>query len=374
MLPARYFRNMAFGWLLLFSFSSAAQSRPSGTGLRGQYYEGQNFEKLALTRVDPGIDFNWTIGPTGDHFVSPGPGVPGEWFSARWKGHLYAPVTGVYTFRMTMDDGMRVWVGGQRILNSWQNQAVSSYTAQIALTAGRYYPIRVEYYQAGQDSRAALAWQLPTTTEPEPIPAAYLYASLPTTAVPVPVAASKPAAQPVRPQPAAPRPSVTMTPLEPAVVVGRRPVAAAPRAARVVRRPQATPLPPKVTPPDTVPLPDLSALSKGAAVTLPNLYFTQSTAALLPSSRPTLNELARRLREQPAMRLEIAGHTDNVGEAALNLRLSEQRARVVRQYLVQQGIDSVRLAARGYGGTRPVADNRDPQQRPRNRRVEVVVQ
>ncbi|AHJ99633.1 hypothetical protein Hsw_4038 [Hymenobacter swuensis DY53] len=374
MLPARYFRNMAFGWLLLLSGLSTAQPRTKGAGLRGQYYEGQNFGKLALSRIDPGIDFNWTIGPTGDHFVSPGPGVPGEWFSARWKGHLYAPVTGVYTFRMTTDDGMRVWVGGQRILNSWQNQAVSSYTAQIALTAGRYYPIRVDYYQAGQDSRASLAWQLPATMEePQPIPAAYLYASLPATAVPIPVAASKPEAQPVRPQTAGLPPGVTSTPLKPAVVVGRRPVA--PVAPRPVRRPRRTPPPTNpVAPPDTVPLPDLSALSKGAAVTLPNLYFTQSTAALLPSSRPTLNALARRLREQPAMRLEIAGHTDNVGEAALNLRLSEQRARVVRQYLVQQGIDSVRLAARGYGGTRPVADNRDPQQRPRNRRVEVVVQ
>jgi peptidoglycan-binding protein ArfA len=95
---------------------------------------------------------------------------------------------------------------------------------------------------------------------------------------------------------------------------------------------------------------------------------------LLPTSRPVLNSLARTLRTQPALRLEIAGHTDNVGDVALNLRLSEQRARVVRQYLMQQGIDSGRLVARGYGGTRPVADNRNVQQRARNRRVEVVVQ
>ena len=95
---------------------------------------------------------------------------------------------------------------------------------------------------------------------------------------------------------------------------------------------------------------------------------------MLPASRPTLNSLARTLRQQPALRLEIAGHTDNVGEPVLNLRLSEQRAQVVRKYLVQQGIDSARLVARGYGGTRPAADNHDPQQRARNRRVEVVVQ
>jgi outer membrane protein OmpA-like peptidoglycan-associated protein len=121
-------------------------------------------------------------------------------------------------------------------------------------------------------------------------------------------------------------------------------------------------------------LPDFSGLARGSAVTLPNLYFAQSTARLLPTSRPVLNSLARTLRTQPALRLEIAGHTDNIGEPALNLRLSEQRARVVRQYLIQQGIDSVRLVARGYGGSRPMADNRDPQQRARNRRVEVVVQ
>ena len=373
MLPTGYFRNIVLGCLLLLSARSAAQSRTAGTGLRGQYYADQRLGKLVFTRTDPVIDFNWTIGPTGDHFVSPGPGVPGEWFSARWKGHLYAPVTGVYTFRMTADDGMRVWVGGQRILNSWQNQAASSYTVHITLTAGRYYPLRVEYYQAGQDSRALLAWQLPNTAdEPQPIPTAYLYSRLPATAVPLPVAASKHAAQPARQQTAALSPGLVMTPIKPALVVGRRPAApVATRPARPAQRPRpASTSQPKTLPPDTVPLPDLSGLNSGATVALPNLYFTQSTAALLPSSRPTLNALARRLREQPAMRLEIAGHTDNVGEAHLNLRLSEQRARVVRRYLMQQGIDSVRLTAVGYGGTRPVADNRDPRQRARNRRVE----
>ena len=114
-------------------------------------------------------------------------------------------------------------------------------------------------------------------------------------------------------------------------------------------------------------------MAKGAAVTLPNLYFGQSTAELLPASRPVLDELAQTLRRQPALRLEIVGHTDNVGDAARNRLLSQQRARVVRRYLVQQGIDSLRLTAVGYGGAYPVADNRNPELRPRNRRVEVVV-
>lgn len=553
--------------VLLLAKVAEAQKLPAtvGTGLRAQYYNGTNFEKLALTRTDPTIDFNWTIGPNGNHFVSPGPGVPGEYFSVRWVGHVYAPVTGSYTFQIATDDGMRVWVGGQRILNSWQDQQVSQATAQLVLTAGRYYPIRVEYYQAGRDSRALLKWQLPkTSTEPVPIPASYLYTNLPATAKPL--LAAKPATAPkqapgsigIVPGAPAPKPvpmrikpptdakeavaasavvttepgiglratyfagpdkgAGVLTRIEPVVQVawqGKPPVpqvpaqgfsvrwtgyvqapesgvyvfhtefddahdvifaddnilsvtkfdkeffnktpvpldfaqrltagrwykvsityrqvegpsravfswtqpgatnrnpvvvpqrylrpdlptpppavvvappvatvraqpvvarpttprpAAARSAAATVRRP--VPVAPPVQ--DTVlPLPDFRTLTRGAAVTLPNLYFTQSTASLLPTSRPVLNSLARTLRQQPALRLEIAGHTDNIGDASLNLRLSEQRARVVRQYLMQQGIDSVRLVARGYGGIRPVADNRDVQQRARNRRVEVVVQ
>jgi len=363
--------------LLLLTGLAGAQQKPvaPGTGLRAQYYDGTNFEKLALTRTDPTIDFNWTIGPDGNHFVSPGPGVPGEYFSVRWSGHIYAPVTGAYKFQITTDDGMRVWVGDQRILNSWRDQQISQSTAHIILTAGRYYSIRVEYYQASRDSKALLAWQIPDTfADLAPVPTSYLYTSLPATAKPLLDAKPAPpvAAVPTTtPAPAKPRPAPAAAPTKQQKPVVARPV-------RVVRQPVRQIPQPNPAPTDTntqaVTLPDASAFSKGAAVPLPNLYFTQSKAALLPTSRPTLNALARLLRQQPTMRLEIAGHTDNVGDAALNLRLSEQRARVVRQYLVQQGIDSVRLVARGYGSTRPVADNRDVQQRARNRRVEVVVQ
>lgn len=373
--------------LLLLTISRLGWSQPmpatAGTGLQGAYYNGRNFGNLAFTRLDPTIDFNWTLernraGQVTGHFVPPGEGLAGEEFSVRWTGHLYAPVSGQYTFQVSTDDGMRVWVGGKRIISSWRNQPVTTVTTQLQLEGGRYYPLRVEYYQAGFDTRALLAWQLPNSSiEPDAIPARYLYSALPTSARPVPVAATPPPAPPTRPQSAGLPPGVTSTPVKSALVIGRRPTSAVvPRPTQPAPRPRPTPAPtpqPRPAPPDTV-LPDLASLSRGAAITLPSLYFTQSTAALLPTSRPTLNALARRLHEQPSLRLEIAGHTDNIGDAQMNLRLSEQRARVVRQYLVQQGIDSVRLAARGYGGTRPIADNRDPQQRPRNRRVEVVQQ
>ncbi|GGG38299.1 OmpA family protein [Hymenobacter glacieicola] len=379
MLSSCLLRKLLTGCFCLGTGLAWAQHQ-TGTGLRGQYYAGKQFEKLVLTRTDGAIDFNWTVGPGGSHFVSPGPGVPGEYFSVRWAGHVYAPVTGVYTFQIATDDGMRVWIGGKKVLDSWHDQPVTRSTTHLKMKAGGYYALRVEYYQSDRDSRALLAWQLPdlnTFTDPVPIPTANLYSTLPATVLllveatpPKPKAAAAPVAAAPPPAPGRPKQPVR-PPTSPAPVV-----AAKPRPALVPAATNAVPAKAAPVHADTLPaeLPDLTALSKGAAVTLPNLYFTQSTAALLPSSRPILNALARTLREQPAMRLEIAGHTDNVGEAALNLRLSEQRARVVRQYLVQQGIDSVRLTAHGYGSTKPIADNRDPQQRPRNRRVEVVVQ
>jgi peptidoglycan-binding protein ArfA len=118
---------------------------------------------------------------------------------------------------------------------------------------------------------------------------------------------------------------------------------------------------------------ELSSLARGTTVEIKNLYFEQSKPRLLPSSGPAIEQLTNELRRNPALQLEIAGHTDNIGDPALNQRLSEQRARRIRELLIGRGIDSTRLTAVGYGGTRPVADNNDPAQRARNRRVEVTV-
>ncbi|WP_185282121.1 PA14 domain-containing protein [Hymenobacter sp. NBH84] len=381
------------GFLLSRAVLAQTIMPPSaGTGLRGQYYAGRDFEKLVLTRLDKNIDFDWTYSPPtpgrpSERYVSPGPGVPGQWFSVRWTGYLYAPSTGTYKFKIATDDGMRVWIGQQQILDSWQYQPVTISSTHMILKAGRYYPIRVEYFQANFDTRALLAWQTPPLTEPSwwdkvreavgfgetdpaPIPTRYLYPSLPATAAP-------------RPTPTLP-PTVAAAPSAPPTTTASKvaSVAKARQTKLATRRPATiqplTALRPQAADADAVApillLPTLNTLTKGETLTLPNLYFTRSTAALLPTSYPTLNALARTLEQQPALRLAIAGHTDNVGDAALNQHLSEKRAQVVRRYLVQQGIDSLRLAAVGYGGTRPVADNRDPRQRPRNRRVEVVAQ
>ena len=113
----------------------------------------------------------------------------------------------------------------------------------------------------------------------------------------------------------------------------------------------------------------LARLAVGEAVTLPELYFNQGQALLLPPVRAALDGLAGTLKAQPDWRFEVQGHTDNVGSAELNRQLSQQRAEAVCLYLAAHGVAAGQLRPVGYGGTQPVADNADPNQRPLNRRV-----
>jgi outer membrane protein OmpA-like peptidoglycan-associated protein len=79
------------------------------------------------------------------------------------------------------------------------------------------------------------------------------------------------------------------------------------------------------------------------------------------------------LRETPALRIQVSGHTDDVGDDASNQTLSENRAKAVHDYLVQNGITADRLRFKGFGETKPIETNDTPEGRARNRRTEFVV-
>ena len=79
------------------------------------------------------------------------------------------------------------------------------------------------------------------------------------------------------------------------------------------------------------------------------------------------------LKRNPDLKVELAGHTDNVGGANYNMKLSADRAEVVRQALVGNGIDESRLTAKGYGASKPVAPNDSEEHRALNRRTEMII-
>jgi outer membrane protein OmpA-like peptidoglycan-associated protein/Tol biopolymer transport system component len=108
-------------------------------------------------------------------------------------------------------------------------------------------------------------------------------------------------------------------------------------------------------------------------VVLRNVFFETGSAALLPASTTELDRLAALLQETPALRIQISGHTDNVGDDTSNQTLSENRAKSVYDFLVQKGIPAERLRYKGFGETKPIEPNDTPEGRSSNRRTEFVV-
>jgi outer membrane protein OmpA-like peptidoglycan-associated protein len=112
-------------------------------------------------------------------------------------------------------------------------------------------------------------------------------------------------------------------------------------------------------------------LSKDGFITL-YVNFDTGKSTITPDSAATLDSAAAALKAAADLKVEVAGHTDNVGTPEANLKLSQDRAQAVMTALTERGIRTDRLTAKGYGQTAPVADNRSEDGRAKNRRVELV--
>jgi outer membrane protein OmpA-like peptidoglycan-associated protein len=117
----------------------------------------------------------------------------------------------------------------------------------------------------------------------------------------------------------------------------------------------------------------LQPLEANAVVILRNIFFETKQYALQPASATELDKLVALLKDNPTMQIEISGHTDNVGSDADNQLLSENRAKSVVQYLIQKGIATERLKAKGFGETKAIDTNDTEAGRAQNRRTELKV-
>ncbi|MBK7298263.1 MAG: OmpA family protein [Flavobacteriales bacterium] len=117
----------------------------------------------------------------------------------------------------------------------------------------------------------------------------------------------------------------------------------------------------------------LSPITAGSVIELRNVFFNTASYDLLPASNTELSKLAKLMEANPTLRIELGGHTDDVGADAANLKLSDQRAQAVRDNLIAAGIDATRITAKGYGETKPVSTNDTDEGRALNRRTEVTV-
>ncbi|GAB3905191.1 PA14 domain-containing protein [Larkinella knui] len=329
--------------LLSVQSANGQPKTTTGNGLKGEYFDGTNFERKVFTRIDPQINFDW-------EGSRPGPGLGRSYYSVRWTGKLYAPTTGIYKFTANVDDGIRLWVSGKKVIDVWRLNDNQTFRGEISLKAGQYYDLRVDYFNDPLGGSISLFWIPPNQTGPGLITSAFLFKAEP----PKPVVVAKPV---VVPKPAPVKPQ-----LQP-VVVRKPPV--------VQKVPKDTVVA-KVAPPAKIP-DRFEGLKTGDKLVLNQVFFEKGEYRLLPESYAELDKLVQAMTKNPDLRIEISGHTDNVGDPRLNLALSENRAKVIATYLIRNRIDDQRIETKGYGGTKPVADNTDEAGRAKNRRVEFMV-
>lgn len=148
---------------------TAAPISSTGDGLIGNYYNNMDFTSLGQSRVDKTINFNWNYG-------SPIAGtISSDTFSIVWTGFFSVPVSGDYTFSAQSDDGVRLYVNNKLVIDNWRDQAFTEKWFRVSsLTAGKKYPIKIEYYDNRASAAMKLFWQGPVGAK-EIVPQKYLY-------------------------------------------------------------------------------------------------------------------------------------------------------------------------------------------------------
>lgn len=127
--------------------------------LTGYYFSGENFKALKQVEADASINYKLDPNVPDSRFPM------NSTFSVRWIGYFTAPVSGRYAFRTLTDDGTRLFVNGNEIINQWHDEALTSHYGSIMLTAGQTYPLRMDYYENGaQQAQATLLWKVPGAT------------------------------------------------------------------------------------------------------------------------------------------------------------------------------------------------------------------
>ncbi|MCX6876832.1 MAG: MBG domain-containing protein [Verrucomicrobia bacterium] len=138
----------------------------TGTGLRGDYYIGSNFETFKVTRTDPNVNFDWGLG-------SPNAAIPIEGFTARWSGEIQPQFTETCKFYLTHDDGVKLWVNNQLLIDRWSGGGTDD-NGSISLVAGTKYTIKLEYVETTGNANCKLEWYSPSLPR-EVVPQSQLF-------------------------------------------------------------------------------------------------------------------------------------------------------------------------------------------------------
>lgn len=145
----------------------------ASTGLRAEYFDGPDFTGTRVERVDGTVDFRWSTG-------APMPSMGADTFSVRWTGSVVPQYSETYTLSTQSNDGVRLWLDGQLLIDHWTRHDTTEDSATVALQAGRAYALRMEFFEQSGTATARLAWSSAHRTK-QIIPSDRLRPSLPAT-------------------------------------------------------------------------------------------------------------------------------------------------------------------------------------------------
>jgi glucose/arabinose dehydrogenase len=133
-----------------------ATSTGSGTGLSAAYFDTATFGGATVRRTDATVNFRWGLG-------APMSAIGADTFSVRWTGQVEAQFSQTYTFYTQSDDGVRLWVNGQKLVDNWTNHSLVENRGTIVLTAGQRYAVVMEYFENTLSAAASLLWSSAST-------------------------------------------------------------------------------------------------------------------------------------------------------------------------------------------------------------------
>jgi hypothetical protein len=139
-------------------FSEFELTQVSEPGLNAQYYGSPTLTGLRIVRTDARVDFDWGV-------TAPHAKLSADLYSVRWTGQMRMPVQGPVLLSTESDDGVRLWVNGQLVINNWSDHPRMENTTTVSGLAGQWVDVRLEYYERAKDAVIRLSWEYPGQTK-----------------------------------------------------------------------------------------------------------------------------------------------------------------------------------------------------------------
>jgi len=347
---------LAFIALLILSINGYAQG-----GLLAQYYDGSDFDKFVSQEYVDEINESW-------YGEAPAAGIDPHDCSIRWSGQLRAGKTATYLFAAAVDDGIRVWVDGELIINQWHLNDMGRFSGEATLTAGTLYDLKVEYFNALHEGEVQLQWAIDPPKEKQSWYERVFGVEHNFKKITAEHYVRKETPKPNIPK-STNQPKLDKTEAVQEIAISSKVTETKSKE----NSPTWQPTTELEGAGDKADIPNITTVAKATKYVPKHVAFVRTKAEILPESYAELNTFASFMVANPHVTVTVEGHTDVVGVPSQNQFLSERRANTVARYLVTKGVLGRRIQTVGYGGSKPLKLPAHGEYHPPNRRVVFVL-